>query len=169
MAGQPVGPRQHRTAQQAVGRHPQDMAQPVMPPRPHSRQKDVRRRGGLLAIRPPGDAVQLPRFGVSVRLPRVPFYQRRRRRGGHAPSSRCIELIHRLERLAFHDHWWKQRADAFLLGSLTALSASWPCRSLSRAAPASSVPRRSDHAISVVSVSFYNTKMDTFVCPPHIS
>ena len=35
--------------------------QPVMSPRPHSRQKVVRRLGDLLAIRPPGDAVQMPR------------------------------------------------------------------------------------------------------------
>ena len=38
-------------------RHSQDMAQPLMPSRPHSLQKVVRRRRGLIAIRPPGDAM----------------------------------------------------------------------------------------------------------------
>ena len=37
------------------------MAQPVVPPCPHSHQQVVRWLGGLIAIRPPGDAVQLPR------------------------------------------------------------------------------------------------------------
>ena len=47
--------RQHRTAHSAVGRHSQDVAQPLVPPRPHSRQMVVRRSGGLLSILPPGD------------------------------------------------------------------------------------------------------------------
>ena len=43
------------------GGHTQDMAQPVVPPCPHSRQQVIRGLGGLIAIRPTGDAVQLPR------------------------------------------------------------------------------------------------------------
>ena len=56
MAGQLVGP--PSTPHGALGGR---QAQLVMPPRPHRRQKVARRLGGLLAIRPPGDAVELPR------------------------------------------------------------------------------------------------------------
>ena len=40
-----------------------------MPPRPHNSQNVIRRLGGLLAIRPPGDVVQLLKVdagGVSI-------------------------------------------------------------------------------------------------------
>ena len=37
--------------------HRHDVAQPLMRPRSHSHKKSIRWRGGLLAIRPPGDAV----------------------------------------------------------------------------------------------------------------
>ena len=56
MAVQLVGPAPTPHGAQAVGRHSQqDVAQPLVPPRPHSRQKVVRMCGGLLSIRPPGD------------------------------------------------------------------------------------------------------------------
>ena len=61
MAGQLVGPAP--TPHGALGGRQASAglcpSQPVMPPRWHSRQKVVRRLGGLLAIRRPGDAVQL--------------------------------------------------------------------------------------------------------------
>ena len=61
---------QPRTAHEAVGRHPKDVAHPVVPPRPHSRQQVVRRCGGILLIRPPGEAVKLPRVEAVQRCQR---------------------------------------------------------------------------------------------------
>ena len=59
MVVQLVGPAP--TLHGALGGHTQDMAQPVVPPCPHSRQQVVRGLCGLIVIRPTGDAVQLPR------------------------------------------------------------------------------------------------------------
>ena len=57
MAVHLVGPVPTPHGAQAVGRHPKDVAQPVVPPRPHSRQQVVRRRGGFLLIQPPATGV----------------------------------------------------------------------------------------------------------------
>ena len=68
---------------------------------------------------------------------------RRLRRCEAAPE--LVELVDRFERLAFHDHWWKQSSRCLPLhqfdGFVSELAPSGG-RALSQAAPASSVHRQ---------------------------
>ena len=84
--------------------------------------------------------------------------------GEAAPE--VVELVDRLERLAFHDRWWKQSSRCLPLhwfdGFVSELAPSGG-RALSRAAPASSVHRQSTSSLLISISKWYYCLVGSFL------